>query len=654
MVRLNSLIQLDAFPVKIVLPLLLKDKTTGKNIVWGADTYEYLGPYFSAPSQITHKLVTGMNQNMIQPRIRKASKTQAARTKKYAEVFTSAWICCQMNNWLDAEWFGQPGVLIKQTDTQWQLTQSPAVFPPKKTWTRYVDSRRLEITCGEAPYLTSRYDAATGEDLEIGRRIGLLDRKLRVVSENAGDETEWMKWTIRAFQSVYGYEYQGDSLLIARVNLLMTFADAVRSRWKRDPSARELRKIANIIAWNLWQMDGLKGAAPFGGPTADYEQLTMFDKPFLATETSGCKVYDWRKKKSFDYLDIQEGVKTMKWDFCIGNPPYQDETVGDQKNYAAPVYHLFLDRAYQVANAVEMIHPARFLFNAGSTPKAWNEKMLNDVHFKVMDYDANSATYFSNTDIKGGIAITYHNTKKKYEVIGHFIIFPELRNIVSKVAKKTKKKISEIAYAAEVYKFTDAMHADFPDIEAMLSKNHKYDFKTNVLEKLDNIVFFDNKPQDREEYIHIAGLVNAKRVVKWIKRKYIKEARNFNAYKVFVPKANGSGALGEVLSTPLIGQPLIGHTQTFISIGNFSTLMEAENLMKYIKTKFTRCMLGVLKITQDNPPNKWEKVPLQDFTPKSDIDWSQSVADVDRQLYKKYGLSPEEINFIESKIKEMA
>ena len=120
-----------------------------------------------------------------------------------------------------------------------------------------------------------------------------------------------------------------------------------------------------------------------------------------------------------------------------------------------------------------------------------------------------------------------------------------------------------------------------------------------------------------------------------------------------MPKANGSGAIGEVLSTPLIGEPLIGYTQSFIGIGSVSTELEAEAILKYVKSKFARSMLGILKITQDNPPERWALVPLQDFTHASDINWSKSVSEIDQQLYVKYRLSQKEIDFIESHVKEM-
>jgi type II restriction enzyme len=344
----------------------------------------------------------------------------------------------------------------------------------------------------------------------------------------------------------------------------------------------------------------------------------------------------------------------MKFDFVIGNPPYQDETIGENKTYAPPIYHMFLDAAYQVSDKVEMIHPARFLFDAGSTPKAWNQKMLSDPHFSVLYYTANSSEVFSNTDIKGGIAISYYDKTQDFGAIGHFIVFDELRSILKKVSRHSEESLSSIIYASESYKFSKQMHEEHPEVWDLLSTGHKYDFKTSVLENLDNIIFFDDRPDDGNEYVQIVGLVKGKRTTKWIKREYIKEPENFTSYKIFVPAANGSGALGEVLSTPVIGQPVIGHTQTFISVGNFSSEYAADACIRYIKTKFCRTMLGILKITQHNPAPKWKYVPLQDFTPASDIDWSKSIPEIDRQLYAKYGLDETEITFIETHVKEMA
>ena len=344
----------------------------------------------------------------------------------------------------------------------------------------------------------------------------------------------------------------------------------------------------------------------------------------------------------------------MKWDFAIGNPAYQDQTLGDNKGFAPPIYGKFIDAACEIADRVEMIHPARFLFNAGSTPKAWNEKMLNDTHFKILYFEQDSSKVFANTDIKGGVAVSYRDAKKDYGAIKHFIVFDELRQIAKKVDTKPENALSNIIFAAESYRFSEKMHQDFPQAVKLLSVGHKYDLKSNVLESLGEIVFFEEAPSDRNEYVRIFGIGKSGRIYRWIKRKYIVPPENFDKYKVFVPKANGSGALGEVLSTPVIGQPVIGHTQSFISIGSFDTESEANALMKYIKSKFCRVLLGILKITQDNPKSKWTYVPLQDFTDNSDINWNTSIANIDKQLYKKYGLSQEEIDFIETHVKEMA
>ena len=164
--------------------------------------------------------------------------------------------------------------------------------------------------------IVSRYDAATGELLEIRQRIGILDRKLRVVNENTYSETEWFRWVLRAYQSVYGYEFQGDSLLIARINLLITFVDYMQDRWGRVPTDVELRKIVNVIVWNLWQMDGISGTIPFGKPKEEYHQFSLFDfvvadepekQDTEEPEEVYCRIYDWRSDKSLTYKSMKEG-----------------------------------------------------------------------------------------------------------------------------------------------------------------------------------------------------------------------------------------------------------------------------------------------------------------------------------------------------------
>lgn len=341
----------------------------------------------------------------------------------------------------------------------------------------------------------------------------------------------------------------------------------------------------------------------------------------------------------------------MEFDYVIGNPPYQEDRLGDNKGYAPPVYHRFLEEAYKVGRKVEMIHPARFLFNAGSTPKQWNEKMLNDPHLKIQDYEQDSSKVFSNTDIKGGVAITYHDDEQYYGAVGIFTPYDALNRILEKVRNNKTQSFSDIMVSSYAYHFTDVMHKDYPEAVTALSKGHAYDLKSNVFLRLPQ-VFHSEKPVGGS-FIRILGRENNERTYKYIKREYINDVINLDKYKVFLSKANGIGALGEVLSSPIIGEPYVGSTETFLSIGNFETLKEAQATLNYIKTKFARILLGVLKTTQDITPDKWRYVPLQDFSDKSDINWNKTIHEIDIQLYKKYGLDEDEINFIENTAKEM-
>lgn len=632
-----------------LLDRLLEDKTTKGRILWATDAYEGRGPEYRRNRPITPALITGENGDVIKTRARKALEQQTERTRRHAEVFTPLAVIEQMVRLADAAWFG------RKRDG---FDEERIPFTRKKNWRRYVDTRRLEITCGEAPYLVTRYDAATGEALPIAARVGLLDRKLRAVNENAADEAAWRQWALRAFQSTYGYEFQGDNVLIARVNLLMTFEEYLYARWKRKPTAEEYRTIANVIAWNIWQMDGLTGAVPYCRDDA-WREANLFepDEPEPLLEETPlqprCRIYDWRRQNSLDYMDVNTGGRNMKFDFIIGNPPYQDETIGENKGFAPPIYHLFMDESYKLSDRVELIHPARFLFNAGSTPKAWNKKMLNDPHLKVLWYEQDSSKIFNGTDIKGGVVVTLHDATKDFGVIGTFTTYTELNTILKKVDNHSDfKTFSAIVISRTSYRLTEKMHKDHPEAIRQLSKGHAYDMATNIFDRIPQ-VFSNTLPEDGYDYIQILGRENNERTYKYIRRDYVNNVKNLDKHKIFLSKANGTGTLGETLSSLILANPGIGATETFLGVGFFDTAKEATACLKYVKTKFTRTLLGILKTTQDITPEKWKYVPLQDFTASSDIDWSQSVADIDRQLYAKYGLDEKEISFIESHVKEM-
>lgn len=355
----------------------------------------------------------------------------------------------------------------------------------------------------------------------------------------------------------------------------------------------------------------------------------------------------------------------MKFDFCIGNPPYQEEFTSDgNKTYAAPVYNAFIDAAIDVASKVELIHPARFLFDAGSTPKAWNDKMLNDPHFKVLEYEEDATKVFSNTDIKGGVAITYRDASRDFGPIKVFLKLEELNGILKKTTSANDfVGMDTIVVSRTVYRLTEKMHQDYPNARyqededgnniGRLSKGHDYDMSTNIFDRLP-MVFHNTRPKDGHEYIRILGREGNDRVYKWIRKEYVNNPKPLFKYSIVLPKANNTGKFGETLSQPELTAPGVGSTETFLSVGFFDTEEENKNCLKYISTKFARTMLGIMKTTQDLTPDKWRYVPLQDFTSASDIDWSAPIKAIDQQLYKKYGLSDEEIRFIETHVKEMA
>lgn len=633
-----------------ILERLLTDKTTKTNIIWATDAHKDKGSRYERDKEITVDLITGDNSGVIKNRARKELEHQSERTRSHAEVFTPLWICQMMNDSADGSWFYKDDRHPFQCD-------KPVRFLKAKKWQHYVDARRLEITCGEAPYLVSRYDVSTGDSIPIASRVGILDRKLRVVGENTDNESDWIKWTIRAFQATYGYEFQGDNLLIARLNLLMTFEEYLEQRWKRKPTLKEYQTIANIITWNLWQMDGLAGTIPYCKAEEENHQLSIFefyDYEEKADDKNAqpvCRIYDWRRDNSREFVHINEGVTgNMKFDFIIGNPPYQEETESDSTRMP-PIYHKFMEQSYQTAERVLLITPARFLFNAGQTPKAWNEKMLQDEHFKVLFYEQDASKIFPNTDIKGGVVISFRNSNEQYEPICVFVPYLELRGILKKAgAKNIEDSLTNIADSSNVYDLNN-IYANHPDYTKYIGDGGRHSqLKTNVLNI--NPIFTD-APTENDDYA-VYGLVNKKRGKKYCHRRYLKaNHKSLFKYKVLVPKATGSGKFGDTLSDMIILKPNEAFTQTYISIGMFGSEIEAYNLEKYLKTKFSRALLFVLKVTQDNLPAVWRYVPTQNFTNDSDIDWSKSIAEIDKQLYVKYGLDENEISFIETHVKEM-
>lgn len=308
-VKENRLLSIDIE----LLNILLKDNSSGKNIIWATSDYKNNGSGFDFSSEITVNKVTGVFKELIKPRSKKTKEEKELRIRNNAEVFTPSWICNEQNNLADDAWFGEKEIFNTSNNKQWSTNYNKIKFL-NKTWEDYVKSKRLEISCGEAPYLVSRYDTVTGKTIKIEDRIGLLDRKLRVVSENVDDYDEWLKWATIAMKSVYGFDWQGDNVLLARENLLYTFIDYYRKKFDKKPDIELVKDIAEIISWNIWQMDGLKYVIPNSCRNQKNTQMTLFGDVRNEQVCEGCKNGD-NKKHNGVYCKIMNWETNRKIKF---------------------------------------------------------------------------------------------------------------------------------------------------------------------------------------------------------------------------------------------------------------------------------------------------------------------------------------------------
>ena len=613
-----------------LLNILLKDRTTKRNIKWASPSYKGMGKLFHADREIRASLITGKYGTIIQPRVEKSKQKQELRTKKRAEVFTPAWLVDKQGRMVEQE-------------------TGPMDF------NSYIRRKWLELACGEGPYMVTRYDSTTGDMIPVSERVGFLDRKLQRIMSYTDGETEFIDYCIAAYETSYGYEFQGDSLLLARENLLLTFCEYYQYKFNHKPDIKTTKKIAQIISYNVIQMNGITLETPYSVINDALVPMDIFNQntELAVGKNRAAAVKDWHRNEMITIESISKGDEAMKFDVVIGNPPYQEEAQGTSTK-DMPIYHKFISSAYEISMQSCLITPARFLFNVGGTPKPWNKEMLENPHLKVVFYEQDSSKVFSNTDIKGGIAITYYNQSIDFGAIKTFVVYSELQSLMKKVKTMENNSIAEITTNRGAYRYSDLIYDEHFELMKRVSDRR---LASNAFEKLSEL-FFDTVPDNGQQYVKILGRSGNERVFKWFRRDYLAAPENFEKYKIIIPKANGTGAIGEVLSTPLIGEPLIGepligYTETFIAIGSFFSKAEAIACLKYIKSKFARTLLGILKVTQDNTKETWRKVPLQDFTSQSDIDWSQSVADIDRQLYAKYKLSQEEIDFIDEKVRAM-
>lgn len=320
-IKENDLLKID----RSLLEILLKDKTTGKNIIWATDNYSKYGELYTSEKEIRIELITSRHGGVIKPRVEKSKEERLQRVRQKAEVFTPSWVCNLQNNLVDEVWFDRKGVFNIEKERSWETTKEKIQFSDEKgkSWQDYVNSNRLEITCGEAPYLASRYDTVTGEYIEVPNRIGLLDRKLRVVAENTDSREDWLKWATVAVQSSYGFEWQGDNILIARENLLFDVAEHYEAKFHEKLETQDLVGFAKVIAWNIWQMDGLKFVIPNSCCTKEIIEEDLFESHVISKPCEGCKlgygeksyfrhngiyckIRDWKENKTLRFVDIMK------------------------------------------------------------------------------------------------------------------------------------------------------------------------------------------------------------------------------------------------------------------------------------------------------------------------------------------------------------
>lgn len=552
-----------------------------------------------------------------------------------------------MNNYLCDEWFDAKNVFNIPNDKIWKIKKKKILFKDK-TWQDFVKLKILEISCGEAPFLVSRYDTTTGELIEINNRIGALDRKLRVVNENCDNEQDWFQWTLIAFKSTYGYEWQGDNLLIARENLLFTFIDYYITKFNEFPNKEYLIEIATILSWNLWQMDGLKYVIPNSCNQKRKRQLSLFENDEL-TQCEGClkndnnkhigiysKIMNWETQKTIKFF---KGGKYMKFDFVIGNPPYQE--MNSSNKMSRSVYPDFVRESKNIGKKVSLIMPARWT-SGESGPyketKGFINEMIDGNHIKSFVLYPNSTDLFNNVDIKGGVCFyVYDNDYSKDEVN-----YTLVENGIKKNAKVS-------------FRIADNIIIRFPELISILKNSRNpFGFVSDLFVKNNEGVSRISETKICEDDYMVYGLLNSKRTIRYIPNKDLKKNLNgAKSWKVLIPLQMHHCHLLEVFSTPIIGTPMMVCTDTFLQVGQFDNEIETENLLKYVKSKYFRAMVGIKKTAVFNYKDCFEFVPLQDFTNNSDIDWTKSIHEIDLQLYKKYGLNQEEIDFIESHVKEM-
>lgn len=665
----SIVIDTKAWPVRDVLPILLLDRTTKKNIIFATESYADRGPDYGAKNQITEHLLSTDEGCIIQPRVLKDSGEQLLRTRRKAEVFTPAWVCCMMINHLDEDWFGRADVFGKLDGQDWTPSDDPVLLPKRRRWQTYIDSRRLEITCGEAPYLISRYDMATGEVIPIKNRIGILDRKLRIVNENAATEEEWTKWVLRAYQSVYGYEYQGDNLLVARINMLLSYVDYMEERWGRKPSDKELKEVAKVISWNVWQMDGLKKSIPMGALYEQYHQITIFDFFGFDDEATQdwtgeyipCRIYDWRgQNQSVEFNAFREGRNgSMKIDYIIGNPPYQEEssTAASTSNGQKPmtnIFHKFQIAADDVTGSTSvLIYPAgRWIHRSGKGLAEFGMKQINDPHLVKVIFFANAKDVFPDVAIADGISVVIKD-KRKTAPGFEYVYVKDGRELTVHMDNPGEALIPlnprDMIITDKIAKFVQSNHLEY--LHDGILPRTLFGIESDFVETHPGVLrpFEDDASVDYRNEIKIFTNDKAGKSgrARWFvgSRDIVKSNPDMiNEYQVVVSSANAGGQKRDNQLEIMDNHSVFGRAR--VALRSFKTSKEAKNFYDYVSTYIVRF---AFLMTDEALSSLGKRVPdLLDYSDKNElVDFSE---DLDAQLQEIIGFDPDDIAYIHERV----
>lgn len=667
-----------------LLSILLKDRSSGKNIIWATDTYAEKGAQYDAYEHITVKLITGRFGKVIRPRIDKSQKEQKIRIKDKAEVFTPSWICNEMNNHLSNEWFEKKNVFNTEKEKTWTTSKNKIQFSNEdgKTWQDYVKSKVLEISCGEAPFLVSRYDTTTGEWIEVNDRIGALDRKLRVVNEQCDSEPDWYNWTLKAFKSTYGYEWQGDSLLIARENLLFTFIDYYIAKFENFPIKEYLIEVAKILSWNIWQMDGLKYVIPNSCKPTPKRQMSLFQDEEDTEPCAGCikndnsrhtgiycKIMNWDTKRTIKFF---KGEKRMKFDFVIGNPPYQEtinKTETQTQANSTWIYPYFQLSADKIGKCSCLIYPFGGWFDSPNRLGGLGNIILKDGHtILVHAYEGTSdrrawyrrdklpqPIFGENANLSAGVSIVLRNESHhdSFEYSNRIYSDAKVKVNINEADDLTpnplfisiNKKLGNKKLISQIKKGIFGIESNFVELNP-----NKVSFKKDDWNKPIQLLTNDKSGSTGRAKLYWTSIDNLNKGKEYCD--YYKVLINSAYPKKSLTSGNPTIAnvlsrINELIETLPLGSAF-GRSRMALFMSKDKN--ECDNFIKYINTNF----FAGLTLQEPNRSSTFgEIIPIQDFSSKSDIDWTKDIEDINSQLYKKYKLTQEEINFIESNTEEM-